>query len=94
MFNQVIGLLNLQPFLDFEVPPILQTLFKSQSFLIAIDKIFANTVNLSVTTIVNFVKALCEVGHEEIEEDNQGHHHGPPRTYCLAKLVETAYYNM
>ena len=37
--------------------------------------------------IVDFVKCLCAVSHEEISFNN-------PRMFCLQKLVEVAYYNM
>ena len=60
----------------------------SQSILVAVDRIFSGSRNLSGDAIVHFVKALCQVSKDEIS--NNSH----PRMYSLNKLVEISYYNM
>lgn len=62
----------------------------SQSVLVAVDRIFTGSRHLDGDAIVYFVKALCQVSKDEISST----HHGPPRMYCLNKLVEISYYNM
>eukprot|EP00049_Salpingoeca_infusionum_P023789 m.13862 g.13862 ORF g.13862 m.13862 type:complete len:1705 (+) comp6055_c0_seq1:251-5365(+) len=59
----------------------------SQDIVVAVDKIFTSSRNLSGEAVVDFVRALCEVSSEEL-------HAKPPRLYSLAKTVEIAYYNM
>ncbi|KAI9492851.1 hypothetical protein BDB00DRAFT_826694 [Zychaea mexicana] len=63
----------------------------SQSLVLAADKLFTATVNLSGKAIVDFVKALCETSWEEIVSSAHLEH---PRMYSLQKLVEISYYNM
>ncbi|KAI0980029.1 hypothetical protein GJ496_001401 [Pomphorhynchus laevis] len=58
-----------------------------QNFIVAVDRIFANSVNFNGDSIVEFVKALCSVSAEELKRS-------PPRTYCLQKILEISYYNM
>ncbi|KAJ3127570.1 Brefeldin A-inhibited guanine nucleotide-exchange protein 2 [Nowakowskiella sp. JEL0407] len=77
---------------------------QGQNIVIAIDKIFSHTVNLSGTAIIHFFKALCEVSLEEVGlEPISASAEAPPsltvsggipRMYLLQKLVEISYYNM
>ncbi|CDW58249.1 brefeldin A inhibited guanine [Trichuris trichiura] len=60
----------------------------SQSVVVAVDRIFTGSVRLDGDAIVHFVKALCQVSMDEL---NNAHH---PRMYSLQKLVEISYYNM
>jgi brefeldin A-inhibited guanine nucleotide-exchange protein len=53
---------------------------RSQSMILMIDRIFANTAKLDGASIVIFFCCLCEVASEEISEG---------RTYTLHKLVES-----
>ncbi|ORZ34870.1 hypothetical protein BCR44DRAFT_1500063 [Catenaria anguillulae PL171] len=62
---------------------VLQQESMSQAIVVATDKIFAGSVKLSGSAIVDFVEALCNVSWDEI-----------PRMYSLTKLVEISYYNM
>ncbi|RPB21977.1 hypothetical protein L211DRAFT_886029 [Terfezia boudieri ATCC MYA-4762] len=64
---------------------------RSREVVIAVDKIFANTANLSGEAIVYFVRALSEVSWQEIQSSGQSEH---PRMFSLQKLVEISYYNM
>ena len=64
---------------------------RSREVVIAVDKIFANTANLSGEAIVHFVRALSEVSWQEIQSSGQSEH---PRMFSLQKLVEISYYNM
>ncbi|KAI9098198.1 hypothetical protein DFS34DRAFT_694406 [Phlyctochytrium arcticum] len=76
--------------------------FHSQATVVAVDRIFTNTLNLSATAIIHFFKCLCHVSMEEVGLDPatpvggmpQLLHSGPPRMYLLQKIVEIAYYNM
>ncbi|KAG9290332.1 hypothetical protein G9A89_007063 [Geosiphon pyriformis] len=63
--------------------------FQSQSTIIAIDRIFTNSVNLSADAIVHFLNALCTVSLEEVDSSLSN-----PRMYSLQRIVEIAYYNM
>ncbi|CAG8561265.1 2082_t:CDS:2 [Diversispora eburnea] len=63
--------------------------FQSQSTIIAIDRIFTNSVKLSGDAIVHFFKALCTVSLEEVNLSRSS-----PRMYSLQRIVEIAYYNM
>ncbi|CAH1765853.1 9149_t:CDS:2 [Entrophospora sp. SA101] len=63
--------------------------FQSQSTIIAIDRIFTNSVKLSGDAIVYFFSALCSVSTEEVESSRTS-----PRMFSLQKIVEIAYYNM
>ncbi|CAG8632618.1 9478_t:CDS:2, partial [Ambispora leptoticha] len=63
--------------------------FQSQSTIVAIDRIFANSVNLSSDAIVHFLNALCAVSLEEVDSSVTN-----PRMYSLQRIVEIAYYNM
>lgn len=56
-----------------------------QNSLVAIDHIFANSINLNGDSISYFFKALCDVSKEETENS---------RMFSLQKIVEIAYYNM
>lgn len=64
---------------------------RSREVVIAVDKIFANTANLSGEAIMHFVRALSEVSWQEIQSSGQSEH---PRMFSLQKLVEISYYNM
>ena len=55
--------------------------------MLAVDKIFASTRKLTGDAIVDFVKAICSISHEELIQN-------PPRMYSLSKIVDVAYYNM
>ena len=63
--------------------------FQSQSTIIAIDRIFTNSIKLSSDAIVHFVNALCTVSLEEVDASRTA-----PRMYSLQRIVEIAYYNM
>ncbi|CAG8710289.1 3578_t:CDS:2, partial [Acaulospora morrowiae] len=63
--------------------------FQSQSTIIAIDKIFTNSIKLSGDAIVHFFTALCAVSLEEVNSSRSS-----PRMYSLQRIVEIAYYNM
>ncbi|KRX57356.1 Brefeldin A-inhibited guanine nucleotide-exchange protein 1 [Trichinella sp. T9] len=60
----------------------------SQSVVVAVDRIFTGSVRLDGDAIVHFVRALCQVSMDEL--NNPMH----PRMYSLQKLVEISYYNM
>ncbi|KAH0538322.1 hypothetical protein FGG08_005096 [Glutinoglossum americanum] len=64
---------------------------RSREVIIAVDRIFANTGNLSGGAIVHFVRALSEVSWQEIQSSGESE---SPRTFSLQKLVEISYYNM
>ncbi|KAJ9461855.1 Brefeldin A-inhibited guanine nucleotide-exchange protein 3 [Diplonema papillatum] len=55
---------------------------------VAISRIYGSTIDLSDEAIVYFVKHLCEVSFEEIEQSH------PPRMFSLQKLIEIADINM
>jgi brefeldin A-inhibited guanine nucleotide-exchange protein len=63
----------------------------SQTMVVMVDKIFSSSVKLSASSIVQFVKALCEVSMNEIQSTANSTH---PRMFSLQKLVEISYYNM
>ncbi|CAG8577855.1 2424_t:CDS:2, partial [Racocetra persica] len=63
--------------------------FQSQSTIIAIDRIFTNSVKLSGDAIVHFFTALCAVSLEEVNSSRSS-----PRMFSLQRIVEIAYYNM
>jgi brefeldin A-inhibited guanine nucleotide-exchange protein len=63
----------------------------SQTMVVMVDKIFTNSVKLSASSIIQFVKALCEVSMNEIQSTANSKH---PRMFSLQKLVEISYYNM
>ncbi|KAI3379400.1 hypothetical protein SNEBB_010468 [Seison nebaliae] len=60
---------------------------RSQSVVVAVDRIFTGSVYLVGSAIVDFVTALCDLSLEELDEK-------PPRMFCLQKIVEISYYNM
>ncbi|KAJ3187144.1 Brefeldin A-inhibited guanine nucleotide-exchange protein 1 [Gaertneriomyces sp. JEL0708] len=76
--------------------------FHSQETVVAVDRIFTNTLNLSATAIIHFFRCLCHVSMEEVGLDPStpsGHiprilSTAMPRMYLLQKIVEIAYYNM
>ncbi|KAI9298908.1 Sec7-domain-containing protein [Neoconidiobolus thromboides FSU 785] len=63
---------------------------RSQSFLVAIDKIFGNSSNFNGLSIIHFYRAICNVSLQEVDEGYPGR----PRTFSLHKIVEITYYNM
>ncbi|KAL2761023.1 hypothetical protein ACRALDRAFT_2024890 [Sodiomyces alcalophilus JCM 7366] len=64
---------------------------RSDEVVKAVDRIFANTANLTGEAIVHFTRALTEVSWDEIRVSGSNDF---PRTYSLQKIVEIAYYNM
>lgn len=60
----------------------------SQSIFLAVDRVFTGSVLLDGDAIVDFVRALCQVSNEELNNSNQ------VRLFSLQKLVEISYYNM
>lgn len=67
----------------------------AQSILVAMDRIFAASARLSGAAIVEFVKWLCLVSLEEIQQStSMSTLLTVPRMYSLTKLVEISYYNM
>jgi brefeldin A-inhibited guanine nucleotide-exchange protein len=61
--------------------------FSSQELIVAIDKLFAQSIALDATSIIDFIRALCAVSLEELEAP-------VPRMFCLQRIVEISYYNM
>ena len=59
----------------------------SQSVLVAVDRIFANSICLDGGSIVEFVRTLAHISLDELAA-------APPRMFCLQKLIEISYYNM
>lgn len=53
-----------------------------------IERIFVNSCRLSAGGVADFCCALCTVALEELQEATG------PRSFCLQKIVEMAYYNM
>ncbi|KAF0477927.1 Sec7-domain-containing protein [Gigaspora margarita] len=64
---------------------------RSSHVVVAVDKVFSSSANLSGTAIVEFVRALSNVSWEEIQSSTMTEH---PRMFSLQKLVEISYYNM
>lgn len=73
--------------------------------MLAIDRVFLNSVHLSSAGIVHFVTALCDVSRQELQRAAQPsgqQRRAPnlpgqlssPRVFCLQKLVEVADFNM
>ncbi|VDO69404.1 unnamed protein product [Heligmosomoides polygyrus] len=60
----------------------------SQAVVVAVDRIFHGSCRLSADAIVSFVRALCAVSKEELNQP------ATPRMFLLGKLVEVAFYNM
>ncbi|PIO63744.1 hypothetical protein TELCIR_14650 [Teladorsagia circumcincta] len=60
----------------------------SQAVVVAVDRIFQGSCRLSADAIVSFVRALCAVSKEELNQP------AAPRMFLLGKLVEVAFYNM
>ena len=52
-----------------------------------IHELFVNSQHLTSDAVIDFVRALCEVSHEELESKT-------PRVYTLGKVVEFAHFNM
>ena len=63
----------------------------AQSLSIAVDRIFTASSKLGGPSIVEFVKALCEISWEEIMSSSD---RDEPRMYCLQRVVEVSHYNM
>ncbi|XP_001356246.2 brefeldin A-inhibited guanine nucleotide-exchange protein 1 [Drosophila persimilis] len=59
----------------------------SQSVVVAVDRIFTGSMRLDGDAIVDFVKALCQVSVDELQQPQ-------PRMFSLQKIVEISYYNM
>ncbi|KAJ3152336.1 Brefeldin A-inhibited guanine nucleotide-exchange protein 2 [Geranomyces michiganensis] len=82
--------------------------FHNQATVVAVDRIFTNTLRLSATAIIHFFRCLCHVSMEEVGIDPlttpvgaipnsktlQATGGAAPRMYLLQKIVEIAYYNM
>ncbi|KAI6207463.1 SEC7 domain-containing protein [Aphelenchoides besseyi] len=60
----------------------------SQDVVVAVDRIFQGSSRLMGGAIVHFVRALCQVSHEELAVP------GAPRMYMLQKIVDVSFYNM
>ncbi|KAL6732792.1 hypothetical protein Aduo_003513 [Ancylostoma duodenale] len=60
----------------------------SQAVVVAVDRIFHGSCRLTGDAIVCFVRALCAVSKEELNQP------AAPRMFLLGKLVEVAFYNM
>ncbi|KJH41582.1 hypothetical protein DICVIV_12441 [Dictyocaulus viviparus] len=60
----------------------------SQAVVVAVDRIFQGSCRLTSDAIVSFVRALCAVSKEELNQP------AAPRMFLLGKLVEVAFYNM
>ncbi|XP_067620339.1 LOW QUALITY PROTEIN: brefeldin A-inhibited guanine nucleotide-exchange protein 1 [Eurosta solidaginis] len=59
----------------------------SQSVVVAVDRIFTGSIRLDGDAIVDFVRALCQVCVDELQNVQ-------PRMFSLQKIVEISYYNM
>ncbi|KAJ3299337.1 Brefeldin A-inhibited guanine nucleotide-exchange protein 1 [Borealophlyctis nickersoniae] len=77
--------------------------FQSQATVVAIDRMFTNTVNLSATALIHFFRCLCHVSMEEVGLDPATKPGTlpttiggitTPRMYLLQKIVEIAHYNI
>ncbi|KAI9163786.1 Protein transport protein SEC7 [Paramyrothecium foliicola] len=64
---------------------------RSDEVIRSVDRIFANTANLTGEAMVYFARALTEVSWDEIKVSGSN---DSPRTYSLQKIVEISYYNM
>lgn len=53
-----------------------------------IERIFTNSSEMPASNVADFCSALCSVALQELREKPS------PRTFCLQKIVEIAYYNM
>jgi len=62
----------------------------SKSNNLGFDKIFAKSADLNDDAIVDFVRCLCNVAHEELFDQSLEE----PRQFSLHKIIEVAYYNM
>lgn len=60
----------------------------SRELIVDLDRIFANTQNMTNEGAVHFVKALSRVSLEEIDKSS-----GEPRLFALQKMVDVCYYN-
>lgn len=60
----------------------------SRELIVDLDRIFANTQNMTNEGAVHFVKALSRVSLEEINKSS-----GEPRLFALQKMVDVCYYN-
>lgn len=69
-----------------DMQPINQT--SCQAIVVAVDRVFTGSTGLDGDAIVDFVRALCQVSAEEL---NNPHN---PRMFSLQKIVEISYYNM
>ncbi|KAH3666507.1 hypothetical protein OGAPHI_003503 [Ogataea philodendri] len=58
---------------------------------VAIDKVFSKSSTIEGNGIFDFIAALSEVAHEEIESSGQSQN---PRIFSLQKMVDVCYYNM
>ncbi|KAG7807449.1 hypothetical protein KL921_004207 [Ogataea angusta] len=58
---------------------------------VAIDKVFSKSSEIEGNGIFDFIAALSEVAHEEIESSGQSQN---PRIFSLQKMVDVCYYNM
>ncbi|ORY77664.1 hypothetical protein BCR37DRAFT_382549 [Protomyces lactucae-debilis] len=63
----------------------------ASDLMVVVDRIFAQSANLSGAAIVHFVRALSAVSSEEILSSAYTEQ---PRMYSLQKVVEVSYYNM
>jgi brefeldin A-inhibited guanine nucleotide-exchange protein len=57
------------------------------------DKVFSSSVELNDDAIVDFVRCLCNVAHDELFHSTQQPQE-VPRQFSLTKIIEVAYYNM
>ncbi|EEB07080.1 SNARE sec71 [Schizosaccharomyces japonicus yFS275] len=64
---------------------------RSRELIVAVDKLFSSTVNLSGEAVSYFVKALIDVSWEEINISAELKN---PRMFGIQKIVELCYYNM
>lgn len=62
--------------------------FQSQTFILAVDRIFSSSAALSGAAVVHFFSSLCKVSLEEVDEQPK------PRMFSLQKVVELTTYNM
>ncbi|KAK6202334.1 guanine nucleotide exchange protein for ADP-robosylation factor [Scheffersomyces amazonensis] len=74
-----------------QLSPFVAQLFTKKELDVAVDKVFANSANLSGEAIVDFVKALSKLALEEIQSSGQSDN---PRTFALQKVVDICGYNM
>ncbi|KAI8872464.1 hypothetical protein GQ42DRAFT_161307 [Ramicandelaber brevisporus] len=61
---------------------------QSQSTIVAIDHIYTRSADLSPSSVLFFIQALCQIATKEVLSRHR------PRLHALQKIVEVTHYNM